>query len=140
MDQPANGFEFLEQLKKTSGKSVLHFKDLNRYLDAKAREKHVPLNGQFELTPLCNFSCRMCYIHLVPEQMKGRSVLPVDTWKDLMHQACPWPPGLQGLAGPVGELEVPLGAWPRFVPTMAPLPASSSRSSRNEPSSAGRLA
>lgn len=92
MDQPANGFEFLEQLKKTSGKSVLHFKDLNRYLDAKAREKHVPLNGQFELTPLCNFSCKMCYVHLAPEQMKGRSVLPVDTWKDLMRQS--WEAGM----------------------------------------------
>lgn len=92
MDQPANGFEFLEQLKKTSGKRVLHFRDLNRYLDSRAREKHVPINAQFELTPLCNFSCKMCYVHLDPDQMNGCSVIPVDTWKDLMRQA--WEAGM----------------------------------------------
>ncbi len=31
----------------------------------------IPISGTFELTPRCNFNCRMCYIHL-PESEIGR--------------------------------------------------------------------
>ena len=55
------------------------YREFNNYLDSKAREKGIPLQGQFELTPLCNFNCKMCYVHLNPEQMNGQSVLSVDT-------------------------------------------------------------
>lgn len=30
----------------------------------KAIENSIPLHGHFELTPRCNFNCKMCYIHL----------------------------------------------------------------------------
>ena len=30
----------------------------------RARRSCVPITGTFELTPLCNFSCRMCYVRL----------------------------------------------------------------------------
>ena len=82
-----NGFDFLAQLKKKNGKQVQSRQDLFDYLEAKARIKGIPLIGQFELTPLCNLNCKMCYVHLLPEQLKGRSVLPVSVWKDLMYQA-----------------------------------------------------
>ena len=87
MSEPNNGFEFLDQLRKQNGRDVQRFKELSRYLDFKAREKRIPLHAQIELTPLCNFSCKMCYVHLNPEQMNGRPVLSVDEWKDLIHQA-----------------------------------------------------
>lgn len=31
----------------------------------KAFEDGIPISGTFELTPRCNFDCKMCYVHLV---------------------------------------------------------------------------
>ena len=87
MEGLINGFDYLAQLRKENGKQVQSRQDLFDYLEAKARIKGIPLIGQFELTPLCNLNCKMCYVHLLPEQLKGRSVLPVSVWKDLMYQA-----------------------------------------------------
>ncbi len=92
MAEPLNGFEFLEQLRQKNGKRFQRTKDLHHFLDIKAREKGIPISVQFELTPLCNFSCKMCYVHLNPDQLNGRDILPVETWKDLMHQA--WEAGM----------------------------------------------
>lgn len=92
MEESINGFEFLEKLRRENGKQVQNYRELSKYLDFKAREKRVPISGQFELTPLCNFDCKMCYVHLDPDQIKGRSVLSVSTWKDLIHQA--WDAGM----------------------------------------------
>ena len=64
-----DGFEYIEDLRKQNGKQVQHFRTFSRYLEGKAREKGIPLSGQFELTPLCNFSCRMCYVHLEADQL-----------------------------------------------------------------------
>ena len=60
---------------------------VDRFLSFKAREKGIPYSGSFELTPLCNLDCRMCYVHLTKEQMRGRELLSVDQWKSLMKQA-----------------------------------------------------
>ena len=87
MNEPVNGFDALRQLKEANGKPVQNFRDFTRYLEMRSREKGAPIHGQFELTPLCNFDCRMCYVHLDPDQMRGRGPLPVETWKDLMRQA-----------------------------------------------------
>lgn len=35
----------------------------------KAFEDAIPISGTFELTPRCNFNCRMCYVHLPEEQI-----------------------------------------------------------------------
>ena len=35
----------------------------------KAFADAIPISGTFELTPRCNFNCRMCYVHLKPEQI-----------------------------------------------------------------------
>ena len=32
------------------------------YLHRKAAARKIPLSGTFELSPVCNFSCRMCYL------------------------------------------------------------------------------
>lgn len=57
------------------------------YLDSRARERAEPLKGTFELTPYCNFSCKMCYVHLNAEQIKGRTLLTADEWESIMEQA-----------------------------------------------------
>ena len=92
MKEPANGFEFLEQLRQANGKPIQDYTRLSHYLDNKAREKGVPVHAQIELTPLCNFDCKMCYVHLNANQLNGRSVLSVDEWKELIHQA--WEAGM----------------------------------------------
>ena len=92
MKEPVDGFDFLDQLRQQNGKQVQDYVTLSHYLDAKAREKNIPIHGQMELTPLCNFNCKMCYVHLNPEQLNGHSILPVSAWKELIHQA--WEAGM----------------------------------------------
>lgn len=92
MKRPANAFELLDILRKKNGEEIQYFNNVSTYLGLKAREKGVPISCQFELTPLCNFSCRMCYVHMDADQLKGRKVLSPDVWKDLMHQA--WEAGM----------------------------------------------
>ena len=60
---------------------------VNRYQELKARDKGIPLHGLFELTPLCNLDCKMCYVHLSRAQMKGTKLLSVDQWKSIVQQA-----------------------------------------------------
>lgn len=92
MTEPVNGLEYLAQLKQLYGVQTPNFLDISSYLEAKAQKRGIPFSGLFELTPLCNLSCKMCYVHLMPEQLNGRSVLSVSAWKDLMHQA--WEAGM----------------------------------------------
>ncbi|QTE67414.1 radical SAM protein [Clostridiales bacterium] len=92
MGQPANGLEYLAQLREEYGIQTPNYQDVSSFLEAKAQKKGVPFSGIFELTPLCNLNCKMCYVHMMPEQFKGHSVLPVSVWKDLMHQA--WEAGM----------------------------------------------
>lgn len=92
MDKSITELDLLEQLRKEDGKPHQHFGEVAKHLDLKAREKGVPISGKFELTPLCNFDCKMCYVHLNADQLKNSSVLPVDTWKRLMHEA--WEAGM----------------------------------------------
>ena len=84
MEEYANGFEFLESLKRQSGKQAPDYTLLSKYIAFKARKRGVPICGQFELTPLCNFNCGMCYVHLTPEQLHERDVLSVNEWKKLL--------------------------------------------------------
>ena len=60
---------------------------MDRFLEFKAREKAIPLHGTFELTPLCNLDCKMCYVHLSGEQFDSRELMPVATWKKLIKEA-----------------------------------------------------
>ncbi len=92
MKEPVNAFDLLDFLREKTGKEIQSFSKVSSYLGMKAREKGVPISAQFELTPLCNFSCKMCYVHLNADQLKGQRVLSTDTWKDLMHQA--WEAGM----------------------------------------------
>ena len=48
----------------------------------------IPISGTFELTPRCNFNCRMCYVHLKPEQIPkfGRE-LKAKEWLRIAEEA-----------------------------------------------------
>ena len=50
----------------------------------RAAEKQVPIYGGFELTPYCNLSCKMCYVH---ETKPGLSLLRAEKWLDFGRQA-----------------------------------------------------
>lgn len=63
------------------------YKMVRNFLDTKAREKGVPILGSFELTPLCNLDCKMCYVHLNRGQMGDRPLLTTQQWKSIMNQA-----------------------------------------------------
>ena len=92
MNEPRNGNEYLKQLAEKKEAEKHSFKDFFKYLEGKARVQGVPVHGQFELTPLCNFNCKMCYVHLTKEQMLERPLLTVEQWKDIMYQA--WEAGM----------------------------------------------
>ena len=92
MKEPENALEFLEGLRKKNGRTIQTYRDIYEYLGHKARNNNIPLSNQFELTPLCNFSCKMCYVHLNPDQMNGQKIHPFSTRKNLMNRA--WEAGM----------------------------------------------
>lgn len=68
---------------KTSGRPMMD------YLYAKACHMHIPLNGTFELSPVCNFSCQMCYVRKTKQEVEksSRSILTLDDWRRIARQA-----------------------------------------------------
>ncbi len=82
-----SGRSFLDMLKEQTSKKKYYFDDVFDQLDKKARAKGIPLTGQFELTPLCNFDCKMCYSHLSGDQLQSESLLTVDQWKQIIDGA-----------------------------------------------------
>ena len=101
MEGNQTAYEFLDNLRRQNASFKPGFSSLWEYLDIKAREKGIPLNGQLELTPLCNFDCKMCYTHLTKEQMGYRELLTTDQWKKLIHEA--WEAGMMGINLTGGE-------------------------------------
>lgn len=81
--------ELLDEWEKQGASDAEITQRMNRYLDSKAREEGVPLHGTFELTPLCNLDCKMCYVHLSEKQLheSGKRLLTVEERKDIMQQA-----------------------------------------------------
>lgn len=58
-----------------------------RQLVEKATLQHIPIYGIFELTPLCNLNCRMCFVRLTPEEMQRQGRLRTyDEWMSLAEQ------------------------------------------------------
>ena len=54
----------------------------------KAFADGIPISGTFELTPRCNFNCKMCYVHLKADQIPrhGRE-LPARDWLRIAEEA-----------------------------------------------------
>ena len=61
---------------------------LSAYLHARACKNGTPLAGNFELTPRCNFNCKMCYVHLTEAEQRRRGAeLTADEWLAIAEQA-----------------------------------------------------
>ncbi len=62
---------------------------LTDHLFARAAARGIPLSGTFELSPLCNFQCRMCYVRQTAAEMRsaGRSLIGYEAWLALA-EAC----------------------------------------------------
>ncbi len=84
---PKDAFEYIDLLQSHNEKQTPCYEKVMKFLDAKARAMNVPIFGQFELTPLCNLNCKMCYVHLTPDGMDGQKLLSTNQWKDLIKQA-----------------------------------------------------
>lgn len=84
---PKNLAEVLASLDAQGIDDYRRYDTVRRFLSAKAWEKKIPISGAFELTPLCNLDCKMCYVHLNREQMAGQDILPASTWIHLIDQA-----------------------------------------------------
>lgn len=58
------------------------------YLHAKAARLRIPLSGTFELTPVCNMACRMCYVRMTREQQEAIHPLrTAEEWLELGRTA-----------------------------------------------------
>lgn len=79
--------EVLEDMDKLGIEGVQRYRAMNQYLALKARYQDIPLSGSFELTPLCNLDCKMCYVHLNTNQLsESERLLNIDEWKSIAKQ------------------------------------------------------
>ena len=62
--------------------------NVSDYLHSKASRNKVPLSGTFELSPVCNFACKMCYVRKTHEQIRseGKDILSWQKWLSLAQQ------------------------------------------------------
>jgi MoaA/NifB/PqqE/SkfB family radical SAM enzyme len=64
----------------------LPYREFLAMMQERTREADVPYSGSFELTPLCNLDCKMCYVHLQDASVKQR-MLSGEQWISLIQQA-----------------------------------------------------
>ena len=50
----------------------LPYREFLAMIQERTREADIPYSGSFELTPLCNLDCKMCYVHLQDPSVKHR--------------------------------------------------------------------
>ncbi|MGM9537038.1 MAG: radical SAM/SPASM domain-containing protein [Candidatus Onthomonas sp.] len=62
---------------------------LTSYLFSRASRARVPLSGTFELSPVCNFSCRMCYVRKTTQEVAAhdRPMVPLERWLEIAREA-----------------------------------------------------
>jgi len=63
--------------------------EVEKMLRQEADLTYTPMMGTFELLPLCNMSCKMCYVRQTREEMElqGR-MLTCDEWLRIAEEAC----------------------------------------------------
>ena len=87
MHDACDGYAYIKELEAGNHKENQNFSDFSAFLEDRARELGVPLDGQFELTPLCNFNCKMCYVTMSQDQL-CQPLLTPSQWKNLISDAC----------------------------------------------------
>ncbi len=62
---------------------------LSDHLAARAIQMGVPLSGTFELSPVCNFACKMCYVRKTHKEVQEspRGILTLEDWLTIAHEA-----------------------------------------------------
>ena len=61
---------------------------ITSYLYQKATAAGVPISGTFELTPVCNMNCKMCYVRMSRAQQESiRPLRTAQEWLDLAKRA-----------------------------------------------------
>lgn len=61
---------------------------ITKYLWNKAGKQRIPLTGSFELLPVCNFSCKMCYVRKSQKEVsESGGLLPADYWFQIVDEA-----------------------------------------------------
>ncbi len=62
---------------------------LTRYLNYRARNDGIPLSGTFELSPVCNLACKMCYVRRSPAEVAAhhRPIMTLEQWKQMGDEA-----------------------------------------------------
>ena len=70
-------------------KEVRYEAPLTNYLLTKASGLKIPMSGTFELSPVCNFACRMCYVRKSPREVAehSRPIPTLERWLELAEQA-----------------------------------------------------
>lgn len=64
------------------------YNQISEYLHNKAMRARVPLSGTFELTPVCNMDCRMCYVRMSrPQQEAIAPLRTTEEWLELARTA-----------------------------------------------------
>lgn len=64
----------------------LSYREYLALIEENAYQGDIPYRGSFELTPLCNLDCKMCYVHLQDPSVKDR-MLSGEQWISMMHGA-----------------------------------------------------
>ena len=62
---------------------------LTTHLFSNASKKKIPLSGTFELSPVCNFSCEMCYVRKSTQEVKShlRPMMSKEQWIQIANEA-----------------------------------------------------
>lgn len=61
---------------------------ITEYLHQKASALRIPLSGSFELTPVCNMACKMCYVRMTKQQQEAIHPLrTAEEWLALGREA-----------------------------------------------------
>lgn len=61
---------------------------ISRRLWAKAGAERIPLTGAFELLPICNFACKMCYVRKSRAEVeKAGGLMDGKRWLEIAKDA-----------------------------------------------------
>lgn len=62
---------------------------LTDHLYTQATRMLLPLSGTFELSPVCNFACRMCYVRKTRKEVleSPRGILTLEDWRRIAREA-----------------------------------------------------
>lgn len=69
--------------------SVIAEPRLTSYMFSKASKAKIPLSGTFELSPVCNFNCRMCYVRKTVKEVNehNRQMVTMAQWLSIAEEA-----------------------------------------------------